>query len=267
MKLAVLLSFCVGVFGAQNKIELVKLKPTEVNYGSSIEIQGSDNLKRNEPLYLLVTDFPVGVETPAQSTKGMRKLPYGSTVMVMVNGSSRFYIDKNDINTYEEQRNYFNKRYRKKIPSPVSRKLEEGSPVIVTVILVCSNGETVKLPNASTHRVFCYQSGCEGDSLEMKELEAPHLIYNEPYGTYLAGRPVLIDFIPKNVEISTWGSQVKMYLDDKPFATLVDVGPYALYNVPVGKHTLRLVLVDSKGKTIDNTVFPAQDVDFYVVES
>jgi hypothetical protein len=89
------------------------------------------------------------------------------------------------------------------------------------------------------------------DSLQL-DMSAPCLIYSRPKGTYVGKdtENLLLDFFVLNTRLSANGNKVKAKINEQTFL-LTEWAPYIIKGLPMGKVTVELELIDSKGNAID----------------
>ena len=83
------------------------------------------------------------------------------------------------------------------------------------------------------------------------DLSKPYLTYNQPVGKYKAGRPVLLDFLIKNCQLTKDGYKVRLNIDGVHERLLTDWIPYYIYGLVKGTHKIHLELLSPQ-----NTVVP-----------
>lgn len=94
----------------------------------------------------------------------------------------------------------------------------------------------------------------EGGKMTASEnIETPMLFYSRPKGTYVGKdtKKVMLDFFIANTELSEDGNQVKVTVNGEEFATISEWKPYFLENLPIGKNTVTLELIDAEGNSVD----------------
>jgi hypothetical protein len=84
------------------------------------------------------------------------------------------------------------------------------------------------------------------------DLTKPLLFFSRPKGIYIGAdtAKVLLDFYLVNTVLSAKGNKVRATINGKAFM-LTDWKPYLIEGLPMGESTIKLELVDKKGKVID----------------
>ncbi len=135
-------------------------------------------------------------------------------------------------------------------PSATTLKLAEPGNHVVLAFLSRSYHESVK--NIEKNRSYVlhqYQIGSE--PAEQADLNAPHLFYSRPKGTY-TGRDtehLLLDFFLVNTSLSPDGNKVRATIHGQEFI-LDEWVPYMIDGLPMGDITIRLELIDANGQPI-----------------
>ena len=246
-----LYSFC---FAASKDIVLVKCPTSKYNASARLKITSPRVLKRNTPVLVQVSNFPIGVNMDSQCLEdnGVKDNKAGSRVLLAFSNGMRVYVSKDNVSPLLSDREYFNKRFRINIPTEIYSHIEDNN-FMMYAMLVNSYGETIKNQNAFYTDVYCFGREKEGIRELKKNLKSPFIIYNEPHGT-VSGRGVLLDFYVKNAVISPSEYKVDLYVDGNKILRLSRWQPYVIQNLSKGKHNIRLELIDPKGKVIKNTV-------------
>lgn len=168
----------------------------------------------------------------------------GQTVHVVIDNNPYFPINEPAINPFNEEGYYHNTSYKFQVPY----SLKDGTHTI-RVFPARSYGESIK--GSNTLHAITFQLGDSGSSYGA-DLSAPYLTYNEPSNEMplKADRPVLLDFLVTNCELSQDGYKVRLSIDGKAVRTLTSWQPYYIYGLPRGNHTVRLELLDAAGKVV-----------------
>lgn len=231
---------------------VVRIERGKYNAEAKLKIISPPLLKKDSPILVLVSNFPIGVDIKGQqlNDEGVKESNYGSRVLLMFSNGRRLYVTKDDVNLLFSQRSYFNKRFRVKVPESIYKDIEQSSFAIYSM-LVNSYGETIKNENAFYTDVYSYSK----DNKEMKEmkenLKKPFLVYNEPFGV-IEGGNVLLDFYIRNTELSKTGYTVDLYVDDHKIANITKWTPNVIKNLKKGVHKITLELIDPSGKVVNN---------------
>jgi|GEM_PF-2628817 len=231
---------------------IVRVERGKYNSEAKLKIMSPPVLKKDSPILVLVSNFPIGVDIKSQqlNDEGVKESSYGSRVLLIFSNGRRLYVTKDDVNLLFSQRAYFNKRFRVKVPENIYKSVEKSSFAIYSM-LINGYGETIKNENAFFTDVYSYSKDNK-EMREMKEsLKRPFLIYNEPFGV-IDGGNVLLDFYLRNVELSKDGYTVDLYVDDHKIAKITKWTPNVIKNLKKGVHTIKLELIDPSGKVVNN---------------
>lgn len=244
---------------AESKIEVVRLDKTPYNERAIIHKMYTEKGivgGKEAPLVLQVIDFPLGVNLPNKPEwlRGMRENGNGSTILLWVYGSGqfqkRFYLSKDDATPFTEDQTYFKDKFRKFFGSQDLVGLSSGK-IVATAILVNACGESLKTFKATKTVVLDYLARSTDDQGMQQSTSKPHLVYNEPYGNFRVGQPVLLDFYVFNADIGRDAYRVDLYIDGKKEETLYEWAPYKLTNLSPGRHEVQLFLMDRSGNRLD----------------
>ena len=216
---------------------------------------------RDNPLVMQVVDFPLGVFLASKPNgfRGLREYGTGSTILVWVYApdgtQKRFYIYKQDAPPFVEPRTYFKENYRKAFTD--SDGIPHGK-VVVIAILVNSYGESIKAYNAQKTLVVDYGEK-SGENSFVEGLDRPYLIYNEPYGTFRKGDPIILDFYVENVSLGRDAYSVEVFVDGKKEDTVYEWAPYKMIGFSSGRHEVEIVLRDPDGKVVKQPFGPQKN--------
>jgi hypothetical protein len=139
-----------------------------------------------------------------------------------------------------------------------SASLVEGLNQIV-VYLERSWGESIKGSTASTSVTFFYS---KKDAAIARNI-GPSILLILPRGNYKdsAAKKIMFDFLILNGSSRKY--RVYYSLAGELREVTVENAPYYFYNLPVGSHTLKVELVDSRGKPL-GTPFAATEAEFKI---
>lgn len=143
-----------------------------------------------------------------------------------------------------------NEPYTAHYETNFTRELEEGHYVALS-FLSRSYHESLKHYGAYVLRQFTV--GTEINEEEAADLNAPHLFYSRPKGTYVGKSEterVILDFYLVNTELSASGNKVKAKINNQEF--IIDTWqPFFMEGLPMGENTVELSLVDKEGNFIE----------------
>jgi len=169
---------------------------------------------------------------------------FGQTVRVIVDNESPFAIgNEYALNPFNEEGYFYTTSYKFKLPM----KLKEGRHIL-RLFPARSFGESLKGDN--TFQVVAFYIGENNSQGDQMDLNQPFLTFNEP-GSDIelsANRPVLLDFLVTNCELSADGYKVRLAIDGVANRTITSYQPYYIYGLKPGKHTIRLELLNGTAK-------------------
>lgn len=115
--------------------------------------------------------------------------------------------------------------------------------------------ESVKTPEASLVRELFV--GTTPEEVERADLDAPHLFYSRPKGTYTGEdtERVMLDFYLVNADLSPDGYKVRATIDDRS-VTFTRWVPYVIEGLPMGEVTIQLELLDENDELVDSPLNP-----------
>lgn len=90
------------------------------------------------------------------------------------------------------------------------------------------------------------------------DLNAPHLFYSRPKGTYVGEQEtekVMLDFYLVNTDLSEDGYRVNVTINGEQFE-VTEWRPYAIEGLPMGESTIQLELLDAEGRRVDSPLNP-----------
>ena len=180
----------------------------------------------------------------------------GQTVHVVIDNEPYFPVNEPAINPFNEDGYYYNTSYKFEVPY----SLKEGSHTL-RVFPTRSYGESLKGEN-TLHAITFHLGSSGGNS--GTDLSKPYLTYNEPSNQVrlVEGKPVLLDFLISNCELTADGYKVRLTIDGRNSQSLVSWQPYYIYGLSKGKHTIRLELIDGRGRLVSG---PFNDVERKIV--
>jgi hypothetical protein len=169
----------------------------------------------------------------------------GQTLHIVIDNEPYFAINGQAIDPFNEQGWYFDQFFKFEVPF----KLSNGFHTI-RVFLARSFGESLKGNKVFFASYFFVKD--RTDTSELEVLDGPYLTYNEPsnLSQLEEDKPVLLDFYLSNVDLTQDGYKVRMTIDGKYERVLTTWQPYYIYGLTKGNHTVRLELIDSKGKLV-----------------
>lgn len=169
----------------------------------------------------------------------------GQTVHVVIDNMPYFAVNGPALDPLlEEGGFYYDMRYKFEIPF----KLKDGMHTI-RAFPARSFGESLKGSTAVTALTF--YMGDKTSDAEI-DLSQPYITYNEPSNQMFLeeGKPILLDFLVSNAELSSDGYKIRLTIDGKVNRVITSYQPFYIYGLKRGKHTIRLELIDEENKLV-----------------
>ena len=135
------------------------------------------------------------------------------------------------------------------------RELSEGNHVVLA-FLSRSFHASLKNEDAYVLRKYTVGNTNSNDTLDF-DLDAPHMFYSRPKGTYAGddAQKILLDFYLVNTELSANGNKVRATVNGREFM-LEEWKPYIIEGAPMGQVTIKLELLDENDSLIDSPYNP-----------
>lgn len=192
------------------------------------------------PLQLRVQGYPIGTYSEFPRANEIRNDKDGQSLHILID--DRPYIEVNE--AYEDTGSQEMSDFNYTINMDIPFKLSPGAHVI-RIFPVRSFGESLKGDGCFAACQF-YYSREKGNM----DLSACYLTYNQPYGTFKSGQPILLDFYLTNCQLSKDGYKVRLTIDGSDKRTLIKWVPYYIYGLSKGTHKIKLELFDPRGKVV-----------------
>ena len=146
-----------------------------------------------------------------------------------------------------------NRPYDAVYETTYQKELEPGHYVELS-FLSRSFHMSLKHPEAYVLRQFTV-----GDAQpENIDLNAPHMFYSRPKGTYTGPQEannVMLDFYLVNTELSENGNKVRATINGEEFM-ITEWQPYVIEGLPMGEATIKLELLDENGQLVQSPFNP-----------
>jgi hypothetical protein len=176
----------------------------------------------------------------------------GQTVHVVVDNEPYIAVNEPAIDPFSDQGYFYQTSYKFELP----KKLSKGMHTL-RIFPTRSYGESLK--GSNTFQAMSFYVGSLEGGMQV-DLSQPYLTYNEPSDQmYLVeNKPVLLDFLISNAELSPDGYKVRLTIDGEVNRVLPFWQPYYIYGLKKGKHKIRLELIDENNKIVPG---PFNDVE------
>ena len=211
---------------ANSKLKLVVAPPATQFPDASLQLAGfTPNDKKMEAKYdFTVNGFELKAQTPDAGTRGCANSKDGQHIHFILN----------------------NKPYKAEYNSSFTEKADPGRNVALC-FLSRSYHESLKNNGAVVVKTFTMPGT---DSMAAGDVSKdPTLFYSRPKGDYkqLDGDKILLDFYLLNTDLDKDGYSVKATIDGEDW-TINKWDAYFIEGLDLGKHTVRLQLMDPDGK-------------------
>ncbi len=195
---------------------------------------GTDLPSGENMFKFVVENYQLGEQTPAAVDLGMANSPKGQHI--------HFILDNSPYSAHYEPE--------------FTKELTDGHHVLLA-FLSRSYHESVKNPDAFVVRQFVV--GEPEGGYQEADLNAPHMFYSRPKGTYKYGDydKLLLDFFLVNCDLSPDGYRVKATINSAEF-TFTKYVPYVVEGLQAGETTIKLELLDADGNLVDSPFNPVE---------
>ncbi len=250
--LAIALSLSASLFGAvvegehSGEIQVVPVQrtpePNEVETRFSFPSKGELKTEAPVKLQLRLEAYPLGFNSDFLRAREVRDSDEGQAMRIIVDDKEFFSINEaiDDISENEEI------DFDQTLEATIPYKLSPGVHIL-RAFPVRSFGESLKGPNCFAATYFYFGTKEGGPTIDLSK---PYLTYNEPDGQYKFGKPILVDFLLKNTQLSSDGYKVRLIIDNNDKRILTDWVPYYIYGLKKGSHTIKLELLNPQGHVI-----------------
>lgn len=238
----------------QSTLQIVSVEPTPEPDEIEIRIvyPSKEELKKSLPIRFeaRLDGYVVGTDSQFDRAREVRNDPNGQSVHVIIDDRDYFEAYEALFDALDNHDLY----YDQKIDFTPPFKLTPGKHYI-RLFPARSYGESLKGSDCFDAMVFYYKT--KDDPFNMN-LSGPYLTYNEPQGTFPAGKPVLLDFYIKNCVMSTDGYKVRLTIDGKVQRTISSWKPYYIYGLKKGKHDIKIELLDPQNQLVSGAFNKAE---------
>lgn len=243
-----------GLSGEQVRVMPVSRTPESNTVSLSISIPREEQLFARSPVWVQfrMDGYALGAGSQFDRSQEIANSKMGQTVHVVIDDYPYFPVDEPAINPFSDSTYFYDTSYKFEIPF----KLKEGAHTI-RMFPARSYGESLK-GDRTFFATYFYLGEKEGNPERI--LSQPYLTYNEPSERMklVENQPVLLDFYISNCELTPDGYKVQLTVDGETKRTLASWQPYYIYGLKRGKHTIRLQLLDGRGKQVSGPFGDAQ---------
>ncbi len=244
---------CVLLFGAHiegeraGELRVVPVDPTpEPDEVRTLIVFPEEGVTKETipAIQIRLEGYPLGVVSDFPRQREVRDRGHGQTLQLLIDNKDPVEINEALYDTADREEIDYDQTIRIKCPYKLSNGLH-----IIRVYPQRSFDESLKGDGTFASSYF-YVNKEKGSV----DLSRPYLTYNMPRGEYSSGKPVLLDFLVANTQLSRDGYKVRLTID-KNKRILTQWIPYYIYGLPKGTHTIKLELLDPDDKVLPG-LFP-----------
>jgi len=232
---------------SQLRIVPVDPSPEATNIDVTIQYPEDNELKNSLPIHVQVRvdGFPLGIETMLPRREEIRACPKGQTIRVAIDDQPYILLNEDDApsDAFDNHDLYF----RQSVETLIKNNIKPGDHLI-RAYPAYSYGEAIRGDGTYNASLFCFKK----QGITKIDLKQPMITYNEPQGVFSGSKPILLDFLLTNCELSEDGYKVRMSIDGSVFKIITSYQPYYLYGLGKGSHTIQLELIDRKNNPVNN---------------
>lgn len=266
---AISFAACNSTTPAEQQTPPVEEENTIINDSTAVVILENNGIKLTEVVSPEFPDAQLTLTTPSNgSDVAAGEVPFSFTVesaSYQLGAQTADADIKSCANSSKGQHIHLilnNQPYSAHYESTFTQALEPGSYTALAFISR-SYHESLKHQGAATLSQFTVG----GAVLEPIDLEAPHLFYSRPKGSYEGEdiNKVMLDFYLINTHISEEGNYVAVSIDDAAVFKITKWAPYFMEGLTVGEHTIKIQLMDKNDNPIEGP-FNTEERAFSLVQ-
>lgn len=219
-------------------------EPDEVEMRIVFPENGQIKVEQPVTIQMRLEGFPLGIDTEMPREHEIFNDPDGQSVRVVIDNRPHFSENEAFIDALDDYEEYYEEDMEFDIPFDLTPGMH-----VMRTFLVRSFNESLKCPKCVAVRTFYYKTKAPTYDVD---LTLPYLTYNEPQGKYHynPSKPLLLDFLIKNCQLSRDGYKVRLTLDGKDKRILTTWAPYYVYGLSKGNHTFKLELLDKENQLV-----------------
>ncbi|MBS0616462.1 MAG: hypothetical protein JSR58_07930 [Verrucomicrobia bacterium] len=219
-------------------------EPDEVRTLIVFPKEGDTTNESVPTLQLRLEGYALGVISDFPRQREIRNRGQGQTLQILIDDRAPIEINDALYDTADREEIDYDQTIRIKCPYKLSPGMH-----IIRAYPQRSFDESLKGDGTFASSYF-YVSKGKG----VPDLSRPYLTYNMPRGEYAYDKPILLDFLIANTQLSKDGYKVRLTID-KNKRMLTQWIPYYIYGLGKGTHTIQLELLDPTDKVIPG-LFP-----------
>lgn len=238
---------CLFSFLLFSKVQVIQVDTTLQPDNARIIIVYPENGQffNSEPIKMQIraTDFALGEDSDFDRKNEIINSNMGQNIHIIIDNQDYFAKVNEQTDPFNDEGILYDTMIEFSLP-----KLSEGQHVL-RAFLCRSFNESLKNFSSMDTNFFYYKNKTPLKGVDLKK---PYLTYNEP-SPHISydQKPILLDFLVNNCELSSDGYKVKLLIDDKIIRVLDKYTPYYIYGLEKGSHSIRLQLIDKMDKVVD----------------
>lgn len=217
-------------------------EPDEVEVRFAFPHVGEVKTEAPMQVQLRLEAYPLGYDSDFLRAREIQDSEEGQAIHIVVDDKKSFSINEAIDEVSENEEIDFDQTLEATIPYKLSPGLH-----VLRAFPVRSFGESLKGPRAFSAIYFYFDTKAKTPPIDLSK---PFLTYNQPDGSYTFGKPILLDFVLTNAQLSSDGYKVRLTIDNSDKRILTSWVPYYIYGLKKGSHTIKLELLDPQGKLI-----------------
>lgn len=237
-------------------VQILPVNPTPQPNHVTIRIAYPESIQctKTNPVYVQVRlqGYALGTNSIFPRANQIPNSDRGQSLHIVVDNKPYFPVSNPGIDPYDETSDYFEESYKFLLPFD----LEEG---VHSLRIYCARsfGESIKGKNSFATTYFSIGGKKENRGVKLQD---PLLTFNEPSMRffYEADKPVLLDFLLANCNLSKDGYTLRVVIDKKFEEILTSWQPYYILDLQRGMHTISLELLDPLGNPVN---FPDNSIE------
>ena len=212
----------------------------------ALAVPQNGEVKSKNPVWVQfrLEGYPIGTNSPTSRYNELVNSKVGQSIHVIIDNEPYFPVYNRSVDPFNEDGYYYDTSFKLKLPQNLSSGIHT-----IRVFPARSYGESLK--NENNFQISYFYVGSKTGDLDT-DITGPYLTYNEPSNNMqlVESKPVLLDFLISNCELSSDGYKVILTVDGKFKRTLTSWQPYYIYGLKKGSHTINIQLVDEEGHQV-----------------
>lgn len=245
--------FCIGIiniaaFALFSKVQVIEVEPTPQPENAQLVIvypeNGQMQTDSKVKMQIRVTNFTLGENSDFPRKNEIYNSKLGQNVHIIIDNEMYFPKEMEQTDPFNDEGIEYDTMIEFYLP-----KLSVGLHTLRAFICRSFN-ESLKYPGGMDAHYFYFQNK---RPLIGVDLKSPYLTYNEPSPriAYDAKKPILLDFLISNCELSADGYKVKLTIDNRIVRILNKYSAYYIYGLEKGLHSIQLQLINQRDRLVE----------------